>query len=130
MQRDHEPGFRLVDEVAKLRQRIHDDILPRLKALELRDDQKADILDRLSRTLEQISSQVIAMAHQDEIAKAVADEVEKRAKVVADALAERDKRWHQRISWPYRILLGTAAGIGAVALIASSIWQLIRFAGG
>ena len=130
MARDEAYGFTLVDEVAKLRQRIHDDVLPRLRALELRDEQKAELVDRLSTQLERISDSVSAMAHQEEIAKAVADEVEKRAAVVAEALAERDKKWHERIGLPYRVLLGSAAAAGAVAVLASSLWQLIRYAGG
>ena len=119
MAREDAHGFTLVDEVAKLRQRIHDDILPRLRAVELRDDHQAEHLERLSRTLEGIADQVSAMARQDEIARAV-----------VDALGERDRTWHQRLRLPYRILIGVAAGVGALVVIVSAVWQFIRLIGG
>ena len=130
MAREEAYGFTLVDEVAKLRQRIHDDVLPRLRALELRDEQKAELVDRLSTQLERISDSVSAMAHQEEIAKAVADEVEKRAAVVAEALAERDKKWHERIGLPLRILLGAAAASAALTTLTAAVITVIRYFSG
>ena len=117
--RDEVYGFSLVEEVAKLRQRIHDEVMPRLRALELRDDHQAEHLERLSRTLEGIADQVSAMAHQDEIARAV-----------VEALGDRDRTWHQRLALPYRILIGAAAGVGALVVIVSAVWQFIDLIGG
>lgn len=121
---------RIDRDVQRLRDWRHE-VEPDIRSLLEREKIQRATVERITDALEELTKTVTTMAHQEEIANAVADEVERRAKVTAEELKREVQKerqhWLGLLNLPQKVLVYVGVTVGTVAVIVNAVVQLVRF---